>query len=138
MKEYKIGNTSVYQDELNAEQDQNIAELFTRLDLGDISDIASLRFDVIIKAIAKFKALSKFLSIILTDKDGNPIPESLAGKIKNSQMEGIIKDFFSLNPKVRELLTNLKNALLSMNTISTLQDSEKNEVQSHPISQSQQ
>jgi len=109
---------TVFQDELNIYQDHRIAQLFSDLDIKNIDDIKNLTFSQIISLLSKSNVLIKFLSIILTDVLGNPVPDNIIGSIKNSQLEIIFKDFFSLNPKLKELLMILKNALISTNLTS--------------------
>mgnify|MGYP000895635158 CR=1 FL=1 len=110
-KTYQIGNKSFYQEELTLGQDIQLTELIQETSLEEFSNVDTMNVAELIKLISKDKLITKFLRIILQSNSGNQLEDEDALKIKNSQLELIINDFFSLNPSVKNLLMSISKSL---------------------------
>ena len=119
MKTYnlKCGITCI-QDELNLEQDHDIAELI--LSLKDTSlaklfegDLANIKIMDVILLLKDNNLIQKLLAIVLLKENLEKIPEEDFNKIKNSELMEVLTDFFNLNPKLVGLLTSFGKGLAS-------------------------
>ncbi len=123
-KTYKlsIGITAT-QEELTIEQDYRLMEILSDLGVDEGKDLLSHSIKDLIVRLIKNDLLSGILNVILTV---NTRSEYDWKKLKNSELNQIITDFFSLNPLVLNLFETLRSAQVtgSMNTMSS--DSEPN------------
>lgn len=118
-KTYQIGNKEFYQEELTLGQDIQLTELLQETSLEQYSNIDNMNVAQLIKLISKENLITKFLRIILLNNDGKVLEDKDALKIKNSLLELIINDFFSLNPSVKNLLMSISGALAGTLTENT-------------------
>jgi len=98
---FKNGITAV-QEEIDTEQFHSIIVLLADVDVQNLDEIKSFKF---LKILKKKNIIAKFLSVILKDTNGNPIPDSKL-ILKFSDFKKVYDDFFSFNP---ELISELKN-----------------------------
>jgi hypothetical protein len=99
-KKYKFSNgLECYQDELTLEQDIKLTQLFSKIDLQNIADVKIID---LISLISKENIIPDLLRIILLSESG--IDESKFMSLKNSELKGVIEDFFTLNPLVKDAL----------------------------------
>lgn len=99
-KKYKFSNgLECYQDELTLEQDIKLTQLFSKIDLQNIADVKIID---LIGLISKENIIPDLLRIILLSESG--IDESKFMSLKNSELKGVIEDFFTLNPLVKDAL----------------------------------
>lgn len=105
IKSYTFSNgIKATQDELTIEQDYKLMELLLELGVEEGQDILKTPLKNIVKVLVKNDLASKFFGIILqTEADQ---PEADWKKLKNSEVEEVMTDFFSLNPVVHQLLKN--------------------------------
>lgn len=117
---YKFSNgIRAYQEELNGEQDFQVADLFTKMEIGDL-DMQKLKLKELLGILSNKKELvNQFFNIILFEKN------SITGDanyltLKNSEMRDVIQDFFTLNPGSRNLLTGiLSQAAVMLKTMNS-------------------
>lgn len=99
-KKYKFSNgLECYQDELTLEQDIKLTQLFSKIDLQNIADVKIID---LIGLISKENIIPDLLKIILMSESG--IDETKFMSLKNSELKGVIEDFFTLNPLVKDAL----------------------------------
>jgi hypothetical protein len=112
-KLYKFKNgIQAHQEELSIEQDYRIAELMTELEIPGFEDIEKMQIQNLIKLLASSGVLEKFLEVILLPaKDTEGISAEKLKTLKNSEVQKVMDDFFTLNPLVKSLLQNLKDVL---------------------------
>ena len=106
MKKYKINDVEFTQDELAWNQDKKLILILKEHLGGDFNiDLGSLSIMEIFDKLTDNDLVEQFLSIVLIPvKKINIIPE-LFGDIKNSELEAVITDFFTLNKRLIERLT---------------------------------
>lgn len=133
-KSYKFSNgIEATQEELTIEQDYKLMDLLSELGIGEGQELMNTPIKDIIGKLVKNDMLSKLLNIILTEKDkivdegGNTLAGLVDWKtLKNSELQEVMTDFFSLNPLVLQLFRGLGSGLGMMNTNTTLSGSEPN------------
>lgn len=131
-KSYKFSNgIEASQEELTIEQDYKLMDLLSELGIGEGQELLNTPIKDIIGKLVKNDMLSKLLNIILTAKDkitdeGGNTPAGLVDwkTLKNSELQEVMTDFFSLNPLVLQLFRGLGSGLGMMNTNTTLSNSE--------------
>ena len=131
-KSYKFSNgIEAWQEELTIEQDYKLMDLLSELGIGEGQELMNTPIKDIIGKLVKNDMLSKLLNIILTAKDkitdeGGNTPAGLVDwkTLKNSELQEVMTDFFSLNPLVLQLFRGLGSGLGMMNTNTTLSNSE--------------
>ena len=108
-------------------------DLLSELGIGEGQELLNTPIKDIIGKLVKNDMLSKLLNIILTAKDkitdeGGNTPAGLVDwkTLKNSELQEVMTDFFSLNPLVLQLFRGLGSGLGMMNTNTTLSGSEPN------------
>ncbi|MBV6480205.1 MAG: hypothetical protein HGGPFJEG_03057 [Ignavibacteria bacterium] len=97
-----------WQEELNLQQDEELAKVLLNINiayLNENSDIKSL-----LGLLMQEKILNKVLNIILISNDCSEVNYDL---LKNSELEVVFKDFFSLNPTAMKLLKNTVGEAIS-------------------------
>lgn len=126
-KSYTFSNgVTASQDELTIEQDYKLMDLLSELGIGEGKELLETPIRDIIGKLVKNDLLSKFLRIILRVENQNTdLTPVNWKKLKNSELQEVINDFFSLNPLVPQLLRGLGSGLgiSTLNTMSS--DSEK-------------
>lgn len=121
IKQYKFSNgVEASQDELTIEQDYKLIDLLSELGIGEGQDLLNTPIKDIIGKLVKNDLLTKLLNIILVIEKGAPDWQ----KLKNSELQEVIKDFFTLNPLVLELLKTFGSVQGITNTNTTSSDSE--------------
>lgn len=99
-KNYKFSNgLECYQDELTLEQDIKLTQLFSKIDLQNIADVKIID---LITLISRENIIPDLLRIILLSE--TVIDETRFMSLKNSELKGVIEDFFILNPLVKDAL----------------------------------
>lgn len=102
-KSYTFSNGIIAsQDELTIEQDFQLMELLMELGLEEGQDILKTPLKNILKILVKNNLVSRFFNIILRIEADHP--EANWIKLKNSEVEEVMTDFFSLNPMLSQLL----------------------------------
>jgi len=120
-KKYKFSNgLTAWQEELTLAQDIKITELFAKV---NIQDFAATKVIDLIKIISKENLIVDFLRIILQSE--NEIADDKLLSLKNSELKGVIEDFFALNPLVSNMLGIFKLAAVTANMNTTSSDTEK-------------
>jgi len=130
-KKYKFSNgIRAYQEELNGEQDFQVADLFAKMEIGDL-DMSTLKLKELFGIFKDKKDfVNNFFNIILTTQ---PASDQVIGnidflKLKNSEMRAVIEDFFTLNPGSRTLLTGiLGQAAIMLKTMNSSSSKSKTE-----------
>lgn len=132
-KTYKFSNgIEATQEELTIEQDYQLMDLLSELGIGEGQELLNTPIKDLIGKLVKNDLLSKLLDVILT-VNGKPadaeLPDPPNGgvnwkKLKNSELQEIMTDFFSLNPLVVQLLKGFGSGLGMMNTNTTSSSSE--------------
>lgn len=124
------------QSELTIEQDEKLTELILKV---EISELNKMTIEDIVNALVKAKLITSFLSIILEGLSAQRDEYSVSfsedtdpglGKITNSELDTIAKDFFTLNPKVIEWLKTFGDVLTSGLMTQNTSDTEQTEKQS--------
>jgi hypothetical protein len=118
--EFKCG-LKAYQEEMNLEQDQSLAEIILGFDLKSFS-LETTSIKDLVDIILKEKALNKILDIILFRSDGSSDCFDL---LKNSELQIIFEDFFSLNPTVKDWLMTSGSGLTLLFQILSTENSSK-------------
>lgn len=125
-KSYKFSNgITASQEELTIEQDYMLMDLLSELGIGEGQDLLNTPIKDIIGKLVKNDLLSKFLDIILNvnETQADQLPGNWL-KLKNSELQEVITDFFTLNPLVLQLLKTFGSGLGTTNTNTTLSNSE--------------
>lgn len=105
-KNYKFSNGLIcYQDELTLEQDMKITALFAKVNIQSIADTKIID---LLGIITRENLILDFLKIILRAEA--PLGDSLILSLKNSELKGVIEDFFGLNPLVNQILGIFRSA----------------------------
>ncbi len=120
---FKCG-INAYQEELTLEQDERLAELLTAVSVPDASE---MKLTDLFKILVKEKLINKFLKVILISKDKSD-KDSDFSRLKNSELQAVVSDFFILNPTVKSLLQSLGVALSSRKTSLSTSDTEQSSV----------
>ncbi len=109
-KEYNfsIGITAT-QEELNIEQDYQLMDILSELGIGEGQDLMNTPIRDLIGKLVKNDLLSKLLDVILQVADQQTSPDWK--KLKNSELQEVITDFFTLNPLVVQLFKGLGSGL---------------------------
>lgn len=101
-----------YQEELNLDQDEKLTGILVGFDLNAFSLENSIKD--LIETIIKEKALLRVLKIILLpESEQSDLDDSLKG-LKNSELQKVFNDFFSLNPTVINWLKTIGKDLTSL------------------------
>lgn len=108
------------QEELTIEQDYKLMELLSEVGIEEGQSFADMKISELIKKLVKGDLLSRLLDTILTVKGDSPNWK----KLKNSELNEVIQDFFSLNPIALQLLRLLGKSAVIQNTNTTLSSSE--------------
>jgi hypothetical protein len=102
-----------FQAETNLVQDTELIELFSLINMNDFASLANVDFKQLHELMKDKKVVHKFLSIVLVNAEPGIINETYFDSLKSSELEAIKNDFFGLNPTFREMLENLKAAVVS-------------------------
>ncbi len=125
-KDYKFSNgLEASQEELTLLQDYELMDLISGVDAGSVS-LTSMTIIDAIKRLREHKLIEKALAIILSIEENSDNFKKLSG-LKNSELQEVFTDFFTLNPIVPTVLQNFAAAadltngnLKSQNTEHTL------------------
>lgn len=116
-REYQFKNgLKCYQEELTLAQDIEISQILSKHSEGDDSQTNLIRL------FSKQGVVEDLLSVILLSE--NPIEKAKFLTLKNSELQKVIEDFFSLNENLRKLLTGsgIGQATLNMTSMSSSSD----------------
>lgn len=108
------------QEQLNLDQDEKLVEILADFDLSLLSDENFSVKDFVSRLITQ-KIIKNILHTILISS--LTLSPDDFGKLKNEEIENVFEDFFFLNPKAIEWLSNIANVLTSYAKIRTLEDS---------------
>lgn len=115
---FKCG-IEAYQEELDLRQDELLTEILLELNIETFS-FGNTKIKELVNILIKERVLIKVLDIILTTvKD----TECDFLKLKNSELEEVFEDFFSLNPTVTNWLRNIGKGLTSSPLIQSISSS---------------
>lgn len=104
-----------HQEQINLDQDFRLADILLELNLKDLNFEKTSIIEVI-STLFENKIIYKILLVILLpDGDGEIKSEEL-GKLKNSELQIIFNDFFSLNPTAKDWLKTIGEGLISIQT----------------------
>ena len=105
-----------HQEELNLQQDEKLTSVLLGFDLNSFS-LENTSIKDLINTLVKEKALNKILEIILHPSGNEKQDYSL---LKNSELQTVFSDFFSLNPTALNWLKTIGKGLTSLpQTLST-------------------
>lgn len=105
-----------FQEELNLEQDEKLTGILLGFDINSFS-LETTSIKDLINTLVKEKALNKILDIILLPSGNEKQDYS---QLKNSELQTVFSDFFSLNPTVINWLKTIGSGLTSLpQTLST-------------------
>lgn len=99
-----------HQEELNLEQDEKLTGILLGFDVNSFS-LETTSIKDLIGVLIKEKSLIKILEIILIPGN-NENPDY--SQLKNSELNNIFGDFFSLNPTVMNWLKTIGTGLTSL------------------------
>jgi hypothetical protein len=116
---YNLQCGTAHQEELDIEQDEKLTEVLMGFDVNALS-FENTTIKDLIQRVVNEKAVYKILSIILFSED----KDFDVRYIKNSELEMIISDFFSLNPTAINWLKTIGGALISMSQTKSTSSSE--------------
>lgn len=116
---YNLQCGTAYQEELDIEQDEKLTEVLMGFDVNALS-FENTTIKDLIQRVVNEKAVHKILSIILFSED----KDFDVRYIKNSELEMIFSDFFSLNPTAINWLKTIGGALISMSQTKSTSSSE--------------
>lgn len=126
---YKFSNgLECRQEELTLGQDEKLVEIMMGLELSGV-DLENTKLRDIISQLLSENLLYKMLQVVLiaehTDKDftRGGINIDRLRSLKNSELEAVIKDFFSLNPTARDWLKTIGSGLISGQTTTGISNS---------------
>lgn len=110
--EYVYRGISYRQSEVTLEQEMQIGEILTELDIDNLrsfADLVNVKIGMFISAALKNRLAPRLLAIVLERVDGQPISEDelrrgLARDF-NPFFKQVAQDFFSLNREVLEPIT---------------------------------
>jgi hypothetical protein len=111
--EYLYRGITYRQAEITLEQEMQIGEILTELDIDNLrsfSDLVNVKIGMFISSALKNRLAPRLLAIVLVRADGNPIEESelrrgLARDF-NPFFKLVAQDFFSLNSDVLQPITD--------------------------------
>ncbi|MBK9333841.1 MAG: hypothetical protein IPM96_15900 [Ignavibacteria bacterium] len=113
---YKFSNgITAAQDELNLGQDYKIMSLLSGLGIEDGKELLDSSIGDIIKKIVENDLVSELLNIILVI-DNDTAADRNWSVLKNSELQKVIEDFFSLNPIALSWLKTIGTGLTSAKT----------------------
>ncbi len=116
---YNLQCGTAHQEELDIEQDEKLTEVLMGFDVNALS-FENTTIKDLIQRVVNEKAVYKILSIILFSED----KDFDVRYIKNSELEMIFSDFFSLNPTAINWLKTIGGALISMSQTKSTSSSE--------------
>lgn len=111
-----------HQEELSLEQDEKLTAILLTLNLSSLAEIS---INELITTLTKEKLIPKVLGIILIGKEDNDY-----SKLKNSELEMVMADFFSLNPTAIAWLKTIGEGLASLKMIPSTSNLPKESEQS--------
>jgi hypothetical protein len=109
------------QRELTLRQDRKLFDIFKK---SDIESIESLNIRELGDFLFEKNMAVEFFKIILKPSDGE-VTEELINEFHNSEMEEVLSDFFTLNPKVLTWLGTLGSVADTLMKNPASQSSEK-------------
>ena len=124
---------SAYQEQLNLGQDMELSQIALKLDLN-ASSLSNMKN--LVETLIREKVLISFLKIILLPVPmqslpsltlvslDDEIPEELLLSLKNDELENILMDFFSLNPKPIKLLKTIAGEAITLLTTVSAKNTE--------------
>ena len=121
---YQFSNGLVCrQEELTLGQDEKLVEILMGLELSGV-DLENTKLRDIISQLLNENLLYKMLQVVLIAEtaDAEITIEQLKS-LKNSELEAVIRDFFSLNPTARDWFRTIGSGLTSGKTPSDTSNS---------------
>ena len=95
-----------YQEELNLDQTERLTTLLLQIDFANVIENTLQEF---IQMLSSGKVIQKVLDIILIGNTENDYTQ-----LKNSELQKVFSDFFSLNPTAVGWLKNIAQGLISI------------------------
>jgi hypothetical protein len=113
---YQFQNGLVcYQEELSLGQDEQLVGILMNLELAG-TDLENTKLKEIISRLLNDNLLYKMLQVVLISAEEKEIETEDLKSLKNSELEAVIKDFFSLNPTARDWFRTIGSGLTSGKT----------------------
>lgn len=121
---YKFQNgLQCHQEELSLGQDEQIVGILMGLELSGI-DLEKTQLKEIVSQLLNENLLYRMLQIVLiSEPTGDAIPVESLKLLKNSELEAVIKDFFSLNPTAADWFRTIGSGLTSGKTTTDTKNS---------------
>jgi hypothetical protein len=105
-----------YQEELTLGQDEELVGVLMELDIEGV-DLEKTQIKEIIEKLLSDNLLHKLLQVILVIPGmEQKIPVEKIKQFRNSELQAVIGDFFSLNPTARDWLKTIGSGLISGQT----------------------
>lgn len=102
-----------YQEELTLGQDEELVGVLMALDISGV-DLEKTQIKEIIEKLLSDNLLHKLLQVILVIPGmEQKIPVEKIKQLRNSELQAVIGDFFSLNPTARDWLKTIGSGLIS-------------------------
>lgn len=122
-----LNGLKAYQEQLNLEQDIELSKIFSDLMGVEVSSAVgnpSGFIQDIFKKLNREKRILSILKIILIQEDGSEIQDDKLLSLKNSEIENICMDFFSLNPTLISWLKTIGKEVISMMMMKSTKNTE--------------
>lgn len=105
-----------YQEELTLGQDEQLVGVLMGLNISDI-DIEKTQIKDVIGKLLSDNVLYKLLQVVLIIPGSeDKMPVEKLKQLRNSELQAVIGDFFSLNPTARDWLKTIGSGLISGQT----------------------
>lgn len=112
-RHYKFHNgLECYQEQLNLEQTEQLSVVLAEVNINEQTD---LTLGMLSGALFEKKGLRRFLAIALRDTPAEGLDEKI-GELTQDEVEAVLNDFFTLNPKMKFYFEILKIAVASQET----------------------
>lgn len=114
---------NAYQEELTLGQDEELVGIMMSLDIAGI-DVEKTKLSEIIGKLVSDQLLYKLLQVVLIIPDsGDKVSVEQLRQLRNSELQAVVGDFFSLNPTARDWLKTIGSGLISGQTTSGTESS---------------
>lgn len=114
---YTFANgVNAYQEELTLGQDEELVGIMMSLDIAGI-DVEKTKLSEIIGKLVSDQLLYKLLQVVLIiPGSGDKVSVEQLKQLRNSELQAVIGDFFSLNPTAQDWLKTIGSGLISGQT----------------------
>jgi len=121
---YTFANgVNAYQEELTLGQDEELVGVLMGLDISGV-DMDKTALKEIIGKLLNDNVLYKLLQVVLIiPGNEEKMPVEKLKQLRNSELQAVIGDFFSLNPTARDWLKTIGSGLISGQTTTGISNS---------------